>query len=123
MPGTPGRRCTWLLPAPPGAYGGKWVVAVDDDIDPANLTEVLWAMTTRFDPVEDIDIIRKAWSTRVDPLSTAEEGLVNNRILIDACVPFQRRAKGDFPAVVDLSPALADQLKAKFAHLLAKARP
>ena len=41
------------------AYNGKWVV-VDDDIDPSDIDQVLWAITTRFDPVEDIDIIRKA---------------------------------------------------------------
>ena len=36
-----------------------FVVVVDEDIDPTNLFEVLWAMCTRCDPTEDIDIVRK----------------------------------------------------------------
>ena len=31
-------------------------VVVDDDIDPTNLNEVLWALCTRSDPVQDIEI-------------------------------------------------------------------
>ena len=30
-----------------GAYNGRFVVAVDDDIDPTNTFDVLWAMATR----------------------------------------------------------------------------
>src|SRR3974390_2350017 len=33
-----------------GAYANRWVVVVDDDIDPANMNQVVWAMCTRFDP-------------------------------------------------------------------------
>src|SRR6266581_1460636 len=50
-----------------GSYLGRFIVAVDDDIDPTNLFEVLWAMCTRCDPAEDIDIIRKMWSGPLDP--------------------------------------------------------
>src|SRR5260370_21931859 len=44
-----------------GSYLGRFVVVVDDDIDPTNLFDVLWAMCTRCDPAEDIDIIRNRW--------------------------------------------------------------
>src|SRR5437899_12186604 len=50
-----------------GSYLGRFVVVVDEDIDPTNLFEVLWAMCTRCDPAEDIDIIRKMWSGPLDP--------------------------------------------------------
>ncbi|MCZ6813240.1 MAG: UbiD family decarboxylase, partial [Alphaproteobacteria bacterium] len=30
-----------------GAYAGKYVVVVDEDIDVTNLEEVMWAMVTR----------------------------------------------------------------------------
>jgi 4-hydroxy-3-polyprenylbenzoate decarboxylase len=47
-----------------GAYAGKYVVVVDDDIDVSNLEEVVWAMITRSDPATSIDIIHNAWSRR-----------------------------------------------------------
>lgn len=100
-----------------GAYNGKWVVVVDDDIDPSNLTQVMWALTTRFDPLEDIDIIKKAWSSKRDPLVTAGAENYNNRILCDACVPYHLRLKGEFPPVVDVSPELTQKLMTKFKEL------
>lgn len=42
---------------------GRYVVVVDDDIDPTNQKEVLSAMTTRVDPATNIDIIEGCWST------------------------------------------------------------
>ena len=33
-----------------GAYAGKYVIVVDDDIDVSNLEELIWAMLTRSDP-------------------------------------------------------------------------
>ncbi len=37
-----------------GAYANRFVVVVDDDIDPTDTNEVLWAMCTRTDVIEDI---------------------------------------------------------------------
>ena len=45
-----------------GAYLGRYVIVVDDDIDVMDLNDVVWAMSTRSDPVESIDIIKRAWS-------------------------------------------------------------
>lgn len=100
-----------------GAYNGKWVIVVDDDIDPSNINQVLWALTTRFDPVVDIDLIQKAWSSGRDPLVLPGSGNFNNRILIDACIPYDRKLKGDFPHVVDVSPDLRHKLIKKWGFL------
>lgn len=101
-----------------GAYNGKWTVVVDDDIDPSNMNQVLWAMSTRFDPVEDIDLIRKAWASTRDPMVLPHTGNTNNRILIDACIPFHRMQKGEFPPVVEVSPELTKTLIAKWQGIL-----
>src|SRR5262245_62324390 len=37
-----------------GAYANRVVVVVDDDIDPADMDQVVWAMCTRFEPREGI---------------------------------------------------------------------
>ena len=50
-----------------GAYCGRYIIVVDDDIDVSNLEEVMWALLTRSDPATSIDIIRSAWSTPLDP--------------------------------------------------------
>jgi len=46
-----------------GSYYTKWVVIVDEDVDPTDLEQVIWAMSTRCSPTEDIDILRNTWST------------------------------------------------------------
>ena len=90
---------------------------MDEDIDPSDIDQVLWAMTTRVDAVEDIDIIRKAWSSGRDPLVLPEFGNYNNRILVDACRPYHRVLRGDFPPVVGVSEELKGKLTEKFKEL------
>lgn len=51
----------------------RFVIIVDDDIDPSNISEVLWAVATRCDPVEHIDIIRDYWGQRLDPILSPEK--------------------------------------------------
>lgn len=45
------------------AYMGRFIIVVDDDIDPSNTDDVLWALTTRCDPALDIDVLRNCWRT------------------------------------------------------------
>jgi 4-hydroxy-3-polyprenylbenzoate decarboxylase len=60
------------LAAASGTYNGRWIVVVDEDIDPYDLKEVIWAMTTRCDPAKDIEIINGCWSTPLDPLVSSD---------------------------------------------------
>jgi len=76
---------------------------------------VLWAMCTRFDPNVDIDLIQKAWASKRDPLYLP--GNFNNRILIDACIPYDMKLKKTFPTVVDVGDDLRAKLRAKFPHI------
>jgi 4-hydroxy-3-polyprenylbenzoate decarboxylase len=72
-----------------------YYVAVDDDIDPTNLDEVLWAMCTRVDPATAVDIIHNAWTADLDPrLSPSKRAagdLTVGRMLINACRPYTWR--------------------------------
>ena len=52
---------------PGGAYYTKWIIAVDEDIDPTDMDQVIWAMASRCNPIDDIDILRNTWSTWLDP--------------------------------------------------------
>jgi 4-hydroxy-3-polyprenylbenzoate decarboxylase len=100
-----------------GSYLGRFVVVVDDDVDPTNLEEVIWAMCTRCDPAEDIDIARRTWSGPLDP--RLPKGTTwNSRGLIDACRPYDMLK--DFPPVVKASAELRERVSAKFERELRK---
>ena len=100
-----------------GAYANKYVVVVDDDIDPANMNDVIWAMCARVDAREDVEVLKSCWSTPLDPTSyPLDERIFNSRMVIDACRPWLRRK--DFPKVARSSKELDARIKAKWAHVL-----
>lgn len=103
-----------------GAYTGRFVVVVDDDIDVSDLGHVVWAMSTRCDPAEDIDIIRRAWSTPLDPRISPEDRqrgkFMNSRAIIDATRPWEWRDK--FPRVNEAKPELRESTLAKWGWIL-----
>lgn len=71
---------------PGGAYYTKWIIAVDEDIDPTDTDEVIWAMASRCNPIEDIDILRNTWSTWLDPTQNPpEKRPYGSKALINAC--------------------------------------
>ena len=93
------------------------MVVVDDDIDPTDTNEVLWALTTRVDMVDDVDVITHCRSTSLDPMAHSADGqyYTNNRMIIDACRPYHRL--GTFPAVARKSAAEAEILRARWPEL------
>lgn len=97
-----------------------YYVAVDDDIDPANFQEVLWAMCTRVDPATAVDIIHDAWTADLDPrLSPAKRAagdLTVGRMLINACRPFSWRDQ--FPETNVFSSEERKKVEAKWRDLL-----
>ena len=95
-----------------GAYANRWVVVVDDDINPANMNDVVWAMCTRFDPLEDLETLRGCWSTRLDPMAYSADDPRNARVVIDACKPWSRRET--FPIVARTSKELEEKIRAKW---------
>ena len=103
-----------------GAYAGKYVVVVDDDVDVTNLEELLWAMCFRSDPATSIDIIKNAYSSKLDPSISPWEkdkgNSTNSRAIIDACRPFHWRDR--YPKVNMPSAELWRRAKEKWGHLL-----
>ncbi len=71
---------------PGAAYYTKWIIAVDEDVDPTDFDQVIWAMSTRCNPTEDIDILRNTWSTWLDPTQNPpEERPYGSKALVNAC--------------------------------------
>ena len=67
----------------------KLVVVVDDDVDIREDREVLWAMATRMQADEDVDVVRNAMGAILDPSNRA--GLTA-KMIVDATRP-----SPDFP--------------------------
>jgi 4-hydroxy-3-polyprenylbenzoate decarboxylase len=50
-PGHASRLPLWLLNHLEALIFTKWIVVVDEDVDPTDIEQVIWAMSTRCDPV------------------------------------------------------------------------
>ena len=79
---------------PVAAYYTKWIIAVDDDVDPTNLEEVFWAMGTRCNPASDLDILRNTMTFRADPSVPPEDKPFGSKVLVNACTPYKYLGKG-----------------------------
>lgn len=99
-----------------GNYHGRFVVVVDEDIDPTNLGEVIWAISTRCDPKSAITVIDNCWSTPLDPAMPPEKkdaaDFTNSRAIVNACRPYAWKDR--FPPVNTLSPELRSKITEKW---------
>ena len=66
----------------------KHVVVVDKDIDVYNEEQVMWAMATRVQADQDIDIIKNAKGNTLDPSQT--DDIMTAKMIIDATLPVQK---------------------------------
>ena len=66
----------------------KHVIVVDSDVDPFNEKEVLWAVATRVQAGDDVDIVRRVRGGALDPSSYIHA--VGDKMLIDATKPIGR---------------------------------
>jgi len=100
-----------------GAHLSRYAIVVDEDIDPSNLHEVMWAVATRTDPDLDIDIIKRGMGSKADPMSIAyqHKGFCSKAV-IDACRPYD--FINDFPPVAEASRELQEKTRAKWNHIL-----
>ena len=99
-----------------GAYFGKYVIVVDEDVDPTNVHQVLWAMATRSRPAQSIDILRETWSTYLDPsLNPPEIRPWGSKCLINACMDY--RFIKSFSRRTKLSKDTYDAVVARWAEL------
>ncbi len=73
-----------------GACWCKFIVVVDEDVDPSDLEQVIWAIATRCSAVDDIDILRNTWSSMLDPSLPPETRAFGSKALIFACKDFRR---------------------------------
>jgi 4-hydroxy-3-polyprenylbenzoate decarboxylase len=101
-----------------GAYLGRYVIVVDDDVDITNSEEVLWVLSSRSDPAESIEILRRAWSGPLDPRIPRDQVGHSSRAVIDATRPYEWREK--FPKVSGASRELKNKIANDWRGFLAQ---
>ena len=99
--------------------GYRIMVVMDDDIDPSNAEEVLWAIATRTDPETTFEIQRDCPSSPLDPMIPPEQkrrlDYRSSRALILACRPWDWMDQ--FPTVNRASDELRGQVYSKWRSL------
>jgi UbiD family decarboxylase len=101
---------------PGGAYYTKWIIAVDEDVDPTDMDQVIWAMASRCNPIDDIDILRNTWSTWLDPTQNPpEKRPYGSKALINACK--EHRHLPVFSKRTTLRKKAYDQVAARWSEL------
>jgi UbiD family decarboxylase len=98
------------------AYYTKWIIAVDEDVDPTDFNQVLWALSTRCHPSDDLDILRKTWSTGLDPSQYLPENRpYGSKVLIDACKPHKHLKQ--FPPSTLIRRSVHDRIVQRWSEL------
>ncbi len=110
------------LIAAANSYMGRMVVVVDDDVDPSDINDVMWAITTRCEPAEQVDIVHNAWSSALDPRippDAKERGATSHsKLIIEAVKPFAWMAK--YPPTSALSQEDARAIADKWGDALTR---
>ncbi|MCC6887745.1 MAG: UbiD family decarboxylase [Hyphomicrobiales bacterium] len=111
-PGHAAQTLALTAQCPAAAYCTKWMIAVDDDVDPTDIDQVMWALTARANPSEDIDVLRNTWSNRNDQSLAPETASYGSKALINACTPHKQIGKGSSRAF--LRKRIADRVSQRW---------
>ncbi len=94
------------ITTPHGLGYCSMVIVVDENVDPFNLNQVMWALSTRFAPSKDLVIVPNVSILPLYP--AAEPAGITHKIIIDATVPVAPDIRGEFAQPLD-PPATAAQ--------------
>jgi 4-hydroxy-3-polyprenylbenzoate decarboxylase len=96
-----------------GAYGLKTVIVVDDDIDPWDISRVMYALSFRFQPNRS-QVIKRGRSTPLDPSLPISAREITGRLLMDATIPYEWKEK---PIPIELDAEVVKKVKARWSEL------
>ena len=96
-----------------GAYAGKYVIVVDEDIDPWDLPRVLWALSFRFQPNRS-QVIKRGRSTPLDPSLPLDQREITGRLILDATIPYEWKKK---PIPIELDPDIVKRVEERWSEL------
>jgi UbiD family decarboxylase len=100
--------------------GGLFVIVVDEDIDITNEKDVIWAISSRA-VLDNAQMIKNLQTKaggppRVEINPGGRMMMLNDRVIIDACWPYERR--DHFPVISRFSPGYQAELMKKWKAVL-----
>ena len=113
-----------------GSYGNAWTIVVDEDIDPTNITDVIWAVIMRTEPKRALQVLEYCWAShliiqdpsyiqKADYAMRPEKATYISRCIIDACKPLEWAP--EWHQDVYIKPELKKQALEKWGEVLGKA--
>ncbi len=100
-------------------YRTKIAIVVDEDIDPSNWEDVMWAVASRWDPSAGVQLVPgirgSALSPWVPPERRAKRDFAETALVINACKPYYW--KDQFPPVNRASQELRKKVRDKYINL------
>ncbi|MFJ9123741.1 non-oxidative hydroxyarylic acid decarboxylases subunit C [Streptomyces sp. NPDC102340] len=85
------------------------VIVVDEDVDPFNLPQVMWAMSAKVNPKDDVVIIPNLSVLELAPAS--EPAGITSKMIIDATTPVTPDVRGNFSTPAKDLPETAEWAK------------
>ena len=98
----------------------RYIIMVDEDIDPSNTADILWALGQRSDPAISLDIITglstNQLNTMVPPDMRNKRNYNHSRAIVLACKPYDWIK--DFPVTIRSNPEVMKKTKEKWGKFL-----
>ena len=111
-PGHADQVLTAAISTEMGAYGLKTVIVVDEDIDPWDISRVMYALSFRFQPNRS-QVIKRGRSTPLDPSLPIKAREITGRLLLDATIPYDWKEK---PIPIELDPEIVKKVEARWSE-------
>lgn len=105
------------LTTPHGLGYCKMVIVVDEDVDPFNLPQVMWALSTKMHPKHDAVIIPDLSVLPLDPGSNPSG--ITHKMILDATTPVAPETRGYYSQPLD-SPLTTKEWEQKLMDLMNK---
>ena len=104
-----------VLTTPHGMGYAKVVIVVDETIDPFDLKQVMWAISTKFHPAHDLIVVPDASVVPLDPSSNPPG--ITHKMIIDATTPVAPDVRGHYSQPLD-RPADTDAWREKLKEMI-----
>jgi len=102
------------------AESTRWIIVVDDDIDPSNTADILWALGQRTDPETSLEVITGLCTNPLNPMTPPERRARRNynhsRAIVLACKPYDWI--NEFPHSIKSDPEVLRGTKEKWGKFL-----
>ncbi|MBU5265256.1 phenolic acid decarboxylase BsdC [Bacillus atrophaeus] len=105
------------LTTPHGLGYCKMVIVVDEDVDPFNLPQVMWALSTKMHPKHDAVTIPDLSVLPLDPGS--DPSGITHKMILDATTPVAPETRGHYSQPLD-SPLTTKEWEQKLMDLMNK---